>query len=94
VTKSSSLSSRPRWKLIPHTERKTQAARQSLRGHPRQHAGRLSGIGLGGVNNDKIFSGFALKCLKSMVSVDFFTVPTIGFQVLSVFLVLAHDPRD
>ena len=27
------------------------------------------------------------------VSVDFFTVPTIRFQVLSVFLVLAHDRR-
>ena len=26
-----------------------------------------------------------------MVSVDFFTVPTIRFQVLYVFLVLAHD---
>jgi hypothetical protein len=30
---------------------------------------------------------------KSMVSVDFFTVPTIRFQVLYVFLVLAHDRR-
>src|SRR6478735_8944359 len=28
-----------------------------------------------------------------MVSVDFFTVPTISFQVLYVFLVLAHDRR-
>ena len=31
--------------------------------------------------------------VKSMVSVDFFTVPTIRFQVLHVFLVLAHDRR-
>ena len=31
--------------------------------------------------------------LKSMVSVDFFTVPTVRFQVLYVFLVLAHDRR-
>ncbi|HUS07903.1 MAG TPA: hypothetical protein VMZ52_16490 [Bryobacteraceae bacterium] len=31
--------------------------------------------------------------LKSMVSVDFFTVPTIRFQILYVFLVLAHDHR-
>jgi transposase InsO family protein len=31
--------------------------------------------------------------LKTMVSVDFFTVPTIRFQVLYVFLVLAHDRR-
>ena len=29
--------------------------------------------------------------VKSMVSVDFFTVPTIRFQVLYVFLVLAHE---
>lgn len=29
--------------------------------------------------------------LKSLVSVDFFTVPTIGFQILFVFLVLAQD---
>ena len=28
-----------------------------------------------------------------MVSVDFFTVPTLRFQVLYVFLVLAHDRR-
>jgi hypothetical protein len=28
-----------------------------------------------------------------MVSIDFFTVPTIRFQVLHVFLVLAHDRR-
>ena len=31
--------------------------------------------------------------LKTMVSVDFFTVPTIRFQVLYVFLVLAHERR-
>ena len=30
---------------------------------------------------------------KSMVSVDFFTVPTVRFQILYVFLVLAHDRR-
>ena len=28
-----------------------------------------------------------------MVSIDFFTVPTIRFQVLYVFLILAHDRR-
>jgi putative transposase len=28
-----------------------------------------------------------------MVSVDFLTVPTIRFQVLYVFLILAHDRR-
>jgi len=31
--------------------------------------------------------------LPQLVSVDFFTVPTIRFQVLYVFLVLAHDRR-
>jgi putative transposase len=31
--------------------------------------------------------------LQSLVSVDFFTVPTIRFQILYVFLVLAHDRR-
>ena len=31
--------------------------------------------------------------VKDLVSVDFFTVPTIRFQVLYVFLVLAHDRR-
>ncbi len=31
--------------------------------------------------------------VRTMVSVDFFTVPTIRFQVLYVFLVLAHDRR-
>jgi putative transposase len=31
--------------------------------------------------------------VKSLVSVDFLTVPTIRFQILYVFLVLAHDRR-
>jgi hypothetical protein len=31
--------------------------------------------------------------IKSMVSVDFFTVPTIDFRVLYVFVVLAHERR-
>jgi putative transposase len=31
--------------------------------------------------------------LKDLVSIDFFTVPTIRFQVLYVFLVLAHERR-
>src|SRR5260370_2926339 len=31
--------------------------------------------------------------VKTTVSIDFFTVPTIRFQVLYVFLVLAHDLR-
>ena len=36
---------------------------------------------------------FLKNHLTTMVSVDFFTVPTIRFQVLHVFLVLAHDRR-
>ena len=31
--------------------------------------------------------------LRSLVSVDFFTVPTVTFKVLFVFVVLAHDRR-
>ena len=31
--------------------------------------------------------------VKSMVSVDFFAVPTVRFQILYVFLVLAHERR-
>ncbi len=31
--------------------------------------------------------------INDLVSIDFFTVPTIRFQVLYVFLVLAHDRR-
>jgi hypothetical protein len=30
---------------------------------------------------------------QQLVSIDFFTVPTIRFQILYVFLVLAHDRR-
>jgi transposase InsO family protein len=36
---------------------------------------------------------FLTNHISSMVSIDFFTVPTIRFQVLYVFLVLAHDRR-
>jgi transposase InsO family protein len=36
---------------------------------------------------------FLQNHLQSLVSVDFFTVPTIRFQVLYVFLVLAHERR-
>src|SRR5262249_44006942 len=36
---------------------------------------------------------FLKNQVGTMVSVDFFTVPTLRFQVLYVFLVLAHDRR-
>jgi len=31
--------------------------------------------------------------VRTLVSVDFFTVPTVSFQVLFVFVILAHDRR-
>src|SRR3954447_13227589 len=36
---------------------------------------------------------FLQNHVTSLVSVDFFTVPTVRFQILYVFLVLAHDRR-
>ncbi len=36
---------------------------------------------------------FLKNHLSQMVSVDFFTVPTISFHILYVFIVLAHDRR-
>jgi putative transposase len=36
---------------------------------------------------------FLENYVLQLVSVDFFTVPTIRFRVLYVFLVLAHDRR-
>jgi putative transposase len=39
------------------------------------------------------WKAFLENHVKSMVSVDFFTVPTIRFQILYVFLVLAHERR-
>jgi len=38
-------------------------------------------------------SDLAHNHAKQLVSVDFFTVPTIRFQILYLFLVLAHDRR-
>jgi len=31
--------------------------------------------------------------VQQLVSIDFFTVPTLRFQIVYVFLVLAHDRR-
>jgi putative transposase len=36
---------------------------------------------------------FLKNHMKSTVSIDFFTVPTLRFEILYVFLVLAHDRR-
>src|SRR6202165_3068874 len=41
----------------------------------------------------QIWRVFLENHVKSMVSIDFFTVPTIRFQVLYVFLVVAHERR-
>ena len=43
-----------------------------------------------GQGSDRVFADHNLS---QLVSIDFFTVPTIRFQVLYVFLVLAHDRR-
>ena len=41
----------------------------------------------------QIWRTFLENHAKQLVSIDFFTVPTLRFQVLYVFLVLAHDRR-
>jgi transposase InsO family protein len=74
-------------------------------GAPRIHGELLKlGIDIG----ESSVTKYMVRCLKppsqtwrtfldnhvsQLVSVDFFTVPTIRFQVLYVFLVLAHDRR-
>jgi putative transposase len=41
----------------------------------------------------QIWRTFLENHARQLVSIDFFTVPTLHFQVLYVFLVLAHDRR-
>jgi putative transposase len=76
-----------------------------LWGAPRIHGERLKlGIEVGETSVGKYlvrhreppsqtWRTFLENHVKTMVSVDFFTVPTISFQVLYVFLVLADDRR-
>ena len=76
-----------------------------LWGAPRIHGERLKlGIDIGATSVSKYmvrgaqppsqrWRTFLENHRKRVVSVDFFTVPTIGFQVLYVFLVLAHHRR-
>ena len=76
-----------------------------LWGAPRIHGERLKlGIDIGETSVGKYMARgrkppsqtwrtFLWNHFQTMVSVDFFTVPTIRFQVLYVFLVLAHDRR-
>ena len=47
----------------------------------------------GGKPPSRTWRTFLENHIKSVVSVDFFTVPTVRFQMLYVFLVLAHDRR-
>jgi len=79
--------------------------RQPLWGALRIHGERLKlGIDIGATSVSKYmvrgaqppsqtWRTFLENHRKSVVSVDFFTVPTIAFQVLYVFLVLAHHRR-
>jgi hypothetical protein len=79
------------------------SAREPLWGAPRIHGELLKlGTDIGETSVSKylkrchkppsqIWRTFLDNHVKSMVSVDFFTVPTIRFQILYVFLILAHD---
>jgi transposase InsO family protein len=74
-------------------------------GAPRIHGELLKlGIDIGETNVSKYlvrsrkppsqtWRTFLENHLRNLVSVDFFTVPTIRFQILYVFLVLAHERR-
>lgn len=74
-------------------------------GAPRIHGELLKlGIDIGETSVSKYLVGdrkppsqtwrtFRANHIQSLISVDFFTVPTIRFQVLYVFLVLAHERR-
>src|SRR5215472_14421717 len=74
-------------------------------GAPRVHGERLKlGIDIGETSVSKYmvrfrkppsptWPTFLENHVAQLVSIDFFTVPTIRFQVLYVFLVLAHDRR-
>jgi putative transposase len=94
--------------LIPHEVRDLirQMCRQNQTwGAPRIHGELLKlGIDIGEASVTKYMARvrkppsqtwrtFLENHVSQLASVDFFTVPTIHFQVLYVFLVLAHDRR-
>jgi len=84
---------------------RTMSKANPLWGAPRVHGELLKlGIAIGETSVSKYmvwrqkppsqtWRTFLENHLGDLVSVDFFTVPTIRFQVLYVFLVLAHDRR-
>ena len=84
---------------------RTMSRENPLWGAPRIHSELLKlGINIGETSVSKYmvrrrkppsqtWRTFLENHMKSMVSVDFFTVPTIRFQILYVFLVLAHHRR-
>jgi transposase InsO family protein len=84
---------------------RTMSRDNSLWGAPRIHGELLKlGIDIGETSVSKYmvrrrrppsqtWRTFLENHMKSMVSIDFFTVPTIRFQILYVFLVLAHERR-
>ncbi len=84
---------------------RTMSKANPLWGAPRVHGELLKlGIAIGETSVSKYmvrcqkppsqtWRTFLENHVKDLVSVDFFTVPTIRFQVLYVFLVLAHDRR-
>jgi len=84
---------------------RTMSRENPLWGAPKIHGELLKlGIDIGETNVSKYmvrrrrppsqtWRAFLENHVKSMVSVDFFTVPTVRFQILKVFLVLAHNRR-
>ena len=84
---------------------RTMSRENRLWGAPRIHGELLKlGINIGETSVSKYmvrhrkpptqaWRTFLNNHIRQLVSVDFFTVPTIRFQVLYVFLVLAHERR-